>query len=354
MSQNCNPNNQTVSGTTDGQPLISIIVPVYNMEDCLSRCIDSIICQTHENLEIILINDGSADKSGEICDNYAKHDRRIRVIHQQNAGVSSARNAGLDIAQGEWVGFVDSDDWIDPNMYEKLLITAVEHGKLLACCNFISYHSTENQALGIRDEIPIVLSREQSISYCLDLEYRYFCGYIWSFIFHYSVFNRTDNPPIRFDKSIHYHEDRLLLIHVLINTDGIAYVNEAMYYYYQRRGSAVNVVDKKRMTLIIALKQVVYLVEPVSPELHILAQQYFVKRTSHLLSFLCHNRHYKYVSMIRREVGQFALRALYHSGLTVKMKMKILITLLLPGYFIGIISRLRSRNINVSFDIDEI
>ena len=102
------------------KPLISVIVPVYNVAAWLPRCVDSILAQTYENLEILLVDDGSTDGSGNICEEYAKKDTRIRVLHKENGGLSSARNAGLDAAAGAYIGFVDSDDWIAPEMYAEL------------------------------------------------------------------------------------------------------------------------------------------------------------------------------------------------------------------------------------------
>ena len=101
--------------------LISVIVPIYKVEKYLRKCVESILSQTHTNLEIILVDDGSPDNCGAICDEYAKQDARIKVIHKPNGGLSDARNAGLDIMTGEYVAFVDSDDWIGPRMYETLL-----------------------------------------------------------------------------------------------------------------------------------------------------------------------------------------------------------------------------------------
>lgn len=116
-----------INGIQEKQtPIISIIVPVYKVEKYLKRCIDTIINQTYKNLEIILVDDGSPDNSGNICDEYAKKDGRIKVIHKENGGQSSARNAGLDIAKGEYIGFVDSDDYIDEEMYEKLIKIALD------------------------------------------------------------------------------------------------------------------------------------------------------------------------------------------------------------------------------------
>ena len=114
-------------------PLISVIVPVYNVAAWLPRCVDSVLAQTYQNLEILLIDDGSTDASGEICDAYAEKDPRIRVIHKKNGGLSSARNAGLDVSNGQYLGFVDSDDWIEPEMYAEMLALMVRNEAQLVC-----------------------------------------------------------------------------------------------------------------------------------------------------------------------------------------------------------------------------
>ena len=116
--------------------LISIIIPVYNTEQYLSKCLDSVINQTYKNLEIIVIDDGSTDNSGKICDEYALKDNRIKVVHKQNAGVSSARNIGLDIARGEYIAFIDSDDYIELDMYESLLKISSENFSDVTCSGY--------------------------------------------------------------------------------------------------------------------------------------------------------------------------------------------------------------------------
>ena len=113
--------------------LLSIIVPVYKVESYLPRCVDSILAQTVSDLELILVDDGSPDRCGAICDEYAARDSRVRVIHKENGGLSSARNAGIDIARGQWLGFVDSDDYITPDCYEKLLSCARRRNVKLVC-----------------------------------------------------------------------------------------------------------------------------------------------------------------------------------------------------------------------------
>lgn len=125
------------------KPNISIIVPVYNIEEYLPRCIESILNQTYNNLELILVDDGSKDKSGEICDAYAKKDNRVVVLHKENGGSSSARNAGIAIAKGEYLGFVDSDDYIEPDMYEKMVAVIEKNG-----CNIVQVARDEKDEQG--------------------------------------------------------------------------------------------------------------------------------------------------------------------------------------------------------------
>ena len=118
------------------KPVVSIIVPVYNTEKFLHRCIDSILTQTYTDFELLLIDDGSKDSSGTICDEYAAKDVRVRVFHKENGGVSSARNMGLDNARGEWITFVDSDDWIDDNYLEALYGACIVSGSDIVFCGF--------------------------------------------------------------------------------------------------------------------------------------------------------------------------------------------------------------------------
>lgn len=117
------------------QELISLIVPVYNVETYLDRCISSIVKQTYKNLEIILVDDGSTDRSGTMCDAWMQKDKRIRVIHKKNGGLSSARNAGIEMAHGKFWGFIDSDDYIAPDMYEYLYTHRVDGG--ICACGYI-------------------------------------------------------------------------------------------------------------------------------------------------------------------------------------------------------------------------
>lgn len=130
----CVPCRKERLGIMNNPPVISVIVPIYKAEPYLRRCVNSIRNQTYTNLEIILVDDGSPDKCGEICDSFAKEDSRIRVFHKENGGQSSARNLGLDNMTGEYVGFVDSDDWIEADMYQRLYALSHIHDAQIVCC----------------------------------------------------------------------------------------------------------------------------------------------------------------------------------------------------------------------------
>ena len=133
--------------------LISVIVPVYNVEKYLVQCINSILNQTIKNLEIILVDDGSLDNSGKICDEFSKKDDRIVAIHKENNGLSSARNAGLEIANGNYIGFVDSDDWLDEHMYEILLKLIKENNSDISCCDFFKTADSNDTMPSCDDEV---------------------------------------------------------------------------------------------------------------------------------------------------------------------------------------------------------
>lgn len=134
-------------------PLVSIIIPVYNVEPYLHDALDSVIHQTYSNLEIIIIDDGSTDKSGKICDDFGKKDKRIHVIHQENKGLSTARNVGLDIITGKFVAFLDPDDAFDPEFIKKLVFATIQNHTDLALCKY-TVHNTTNKLIRNKKEIP--------------------------------------------------------------------------------------------------------------------------------------------------------------------------------------------------------
>lgn len=150
---------------------LSVIVPVYNVEKYLHRCVDSIINQTYSNLEIILVDDGSPDNSGIICDEYAKKDARVKVMHQKNSGVSAARNAGLDVASGEYIAFVDSDDWINDNMYSALIYEIEANNVDMVKCGVYETDTVHGRNYTYKDNE--TFNKED----CFE---KYFEGFLWT------------------------------------------------------------------------------------------------------------------------------------------------------------------------------
>ena len=148
----------------DRENLISVIVPVYRVEEYLPRCVDSILAQTHSDLEVILVDDGSPDRCGAICDAYAAEDRRVTVIHKENGGLSSARNAGLEAAKGEYIAFVDSDDWIEPEMYGHMLSLMKKYGAgLVTAGRYDVSEKTGERTVGLCPKREEVLSAEELV-----------------------------------------------------------------------------------------------------------------------------------------------------------------------------------------------
>ena len=208
---------------------ISIIVPVYNVEKYLRKCIDSILNQTFRDFELILVDDGSTDSSGKICDEYSLKDSRIKVIHKENGGQSSARNMGLDVAQGEYIGFVDSDDWIEKDMYEILYRNCkMKDGDIgIIGINFV-YNNRVRKGL----EYPLQSWKKEEGMYKL-IEHKYFGNYFCSKIFSRKLFKN-----IRFKEGIIYED--IDLMYKLIHKSNIIVAEGVMKYnYLQREGSTV-------------------------------------------------------------------------------------------------------------------
>lgn len=182
-------------------PKISIIVPIYNSERYLKRCIDSILIQNYKNFELLLIDDGSLDASGAICDEYAVIDMRVRVYHKENGGVSSARNMGIDLSRGEWLSFVDSDDWIVPNFLEQMALNLdADIVKCSVSCTSGDLWRTENSLCEVKDFIK---------EYETNSLIRTSCGTLF----------RADiikNEKIKFDTSIRFGEDMMFNLQYMI------------------------------------------------------------------------------------------------------------------------------------------
>lgn len=205
-------------------PIISVIVPVYNAEKYLHRCIDSILAQTFTNFELLLINDGSKDNSGKICDEYAVKDQRIRVFHKENGGVSSARNIGLDNAQGRWIAFADSDDWICENMYEIMLKKLDSCKADLCICDINMYWGGAITDLAYEHCLSVTGDRIEIVRRYINCSWN--CCY--NIIAKKELYERYS---LRFPNGIAYCEDFQLTLRLLFFANKIVKVREALYIY---------------------------------------------------------------------------------------------------------------------------
>lgn len=210
--------------------LVSVIVPVYQVEKYLARCVDSILNQTYSHLEVILVDDGSRDASGRICDSYAAADSRVRVIHKENGGLSSARNAGIDIAQGDYLEFVDSDDWLEPEAVEILLTEAQKQNvKAVAAGRWDVSARTGEKKKGLCPPRREVISGQEMVRRIFRWEN---CdSSACDKLFHRSLFR-----DIRFPLGVAC-EDIPVMYRILLDAGQVAMVDKPIYFYFHRSGS---------------------------------------------------------------------------------------------------------------------
>lgn len=211
-------------------PLISIITPVYNVEKYLEQCIISIQAQTYKNIEIILIDDGSTDNSSVMCDEYAEQDTRIRVCHKVNGGLSSARNKGIEIAVGEYLLFVDSDDYIHPNIIEKMLSVMQQEDVDIVGCQFLEVEEGCNKIIEVETSKAEILSKKQVIEkFCKESDVTIIVS--WCKLYKKELFD-----TLRFQEG-KLHEDEFIIHHIIDKIAYMAYLDDKMYYYRQRNTS---------------------------------------------------------------------------------------------------------------------
>ncbi len=220
----------------NNKDLITIVVPIYNVEAYLHKCIDSILAQTYKYLEIILVNDGSTDSCGAVCDEYALKDARIKVIHQKNKGVSAARNIGLAQAGGTYIGFVDPDDWIAPDMYQCLYTELINQKADMAVCEIFivtdkGVYAPKRELTGSVEEFTnkeAILSLKISDGPCNKLYKRH-------------IFDRIKFPEDRF------YEDAYIMVDIINRCHKILYISSPHYYYYQRQNSTCHTYSAKNV-----------------------------------------------------------------------------------------------------------
>lgn len=220
------------------QPLVSVIVPVYKAEKYLHRCVNSLLVQTFTDFEILLIDDGSPDRSGDICDEYARKDNRVRVFHKKNGGVSSARNIGLKEAKGEWIGFVDSDDWVEKDFFANIIDA------------LLKYNLVDVVLFGYKKEIapdvfvPKISNYQSKVLNVYDkCLIRLFESQVWNYLFKKDIIK---NNGFLFDESISYAEDVLFIVDYLSCVNSLYYLNITGYIYNDFNISSTTYIPSKK------------------------------------------------------------------------------------------------------------
>ena len=308
-------------------PLISVIVPVYCTAQYLPACLDSLLTQTYENLEILLVDDGSTDQSGEICDAYAKQDDRVRVIHQKNSGVSAARNAGLAAAHGEYVSFVDSDDTVEPDTYAYLIENMQKHGADAAMFEYsIDYpdrslthtHRGYGSLIGAEQAICATVSPVNRFA-CTKL----FCAYLLE--------------RVRFDPDIRVGEDTLFCVQTLRAAQSVYYSERVLYHYRQNNQSVTNAgFSQGYLTVIQAYEEIYALCKTVSRKAEhaaLNALAHFYSNTLHGLRHASFDPDRKLYRTYRKRLRTWFGRMMWAWGVSPKAKIKLVLAYLCPGIF---------------------
>ena len=216
--------------------LISIVVPVYKVEKYIKRCVDSILNQTYRNIEILLIDDESPDNSGAICDKLASTDKRIRVIHQKNTGVSGARNTGIRLARGDYLAFVDSDDWIDKEMISVLYNLMQKYNTPVSACG-IEMVSEKGHVAYFSDNIneTIVFNKNQALNELLDdIKLRNVC---YNKLYKHELFEGVEFPVGKI------FEDLAIMYRIIEKCEKVVYTGKPLYCYYRSEGSLLRSID---------------------------------------------------------------------------------------------------------------
>lgn len=234
------------------QPLISVIVPVYKVEKYLNRCVDSIIRQTYKNIEIILVDDGSPDACPALCDALADKDDRVRVIHKTNGGLSSARNAGLDVAKGEYIGFVDSDDAIAPDMYEHLYKILIDFDADVSICEYANWDGGGFPVISEESKKVFVYQRDEMLRYYLRADQPNSCFEVWD-----RLYSKKLLQHIRFTERI-INEDVDFSYKVFCASRRVCFSHQKKYWYNVGNISITrNALSPKDFDLYTAWKNVV-------------------------------------------------------------------------------------------------
>lgn len=297
-------------------PSISIIVPVYNVEEYLPRCIDSILAQTFTDFELILVDDGSPDNCGKICDEYAKKDNRIKVIHKENGGVSSARNLGMDNSSGQYITFCDADDCLHKQIYEILFYYAIKESSEIVVCNYKKFtylEEVKSNVIDYKEREYACLSGKEAYEYISTPEKCQMFGSVCNKLFSANVISN-----ISFDTNLSYGEDLCFVLSVLFSAESVIVLDDmALYYYYTRPNSAMNTLQSKQFYDFYLTKIKIY--EYIEKNMGVNVGSYF-NRTRILVDTFLGVKDKEYAA-VRKEAKKIFFSVIFAKNIAIKEKM---------------------------------
>lgn len=242
------PQQEKIKPRIKEKDLISVIIPVYNVENYVEKCIQSVLNQTYQKIEIILVNDGSKDGSEEICLKYAKKDKRIVYVKQKNGGLSAARNKGIEVAKGSYYVFIDSDDYVNIHFIEELYRVILETGASISVCDFEKVDDKASNDIRSYENGTVRVYENRGKMLNLYNEYSAITTVAWNKMYSKNIFKDIKYPKGKL------HEDEFVIYDILNNADKIAYTNCAYYYYLQRSGSITGNYKLSRTDVLEALR----------------------------------------------------------------------------------------------------
>lgn len=309
--------------------LISVIIPVYKTEKYINRCLESVTNQTYRNLEIIIVDDASPDNCPEICDEWAKKDSRIIVLHTENKGVANARNTALKIASGDFIGFVDSDDYIEPDMYEQLINTLLNNNADVAVCNY----QINDEKRG-EDKISILTSND-ALKLIVQGDYKY--GVLWNKIYKKEVVQGIEMPHLRCSQDLPYN------YFAIKNAKTVVENSLKLYHYFQNESSTMHssfneskydAVKSRKIILEDVKKGDLY---PYAVKGYVLSCFVFID------GIILNNKCQEFYSSVRKELLKYRKVILLSSHFNLKDKMKIIIFCIFPHFYNALIKKIRRK-----------
>lgn len=313
--------------------LVSLVVPIYNMEEYLVRCMDTLLSQTVDTYEIILVDDGSTDNSSEMCDKYAdKYKNKIRVVHKSNGGLSSARNAGIEAAQGKYVVFPDPDDWVEPNYVEQMLKIQAQYNADLVCVgHYIDY---DNKSFpGTKEGSPILMDGKQAQkSLLLPLGIN---GFAWNKLYHIDIIRKNE---LTFGDDVGTTEDLDFAYRYLAFCNYVCFApKEKVYHYYQRTGAAThNGFSLHKMNSIHTYEKIIKISD--NEETIRIAKEEICNTAINLLWMYCNStyRDKTIKKKLLRNIKKYMKEYLCSTRFGIGRKVQAICILVSPGLYCGI------------------